>query len=140
MCGLRHFARFKQVARLVFVTHGHRYDVQLGQRSELVARSRKCEHLYKCGFGSVQSVFCAAISLCNPYRRASVYDGMPDVSRQVQLAFVELPLVSAALHAKHLVAFADVYHGWVGHEVGSKGYFAGIVSCIHQCVLQQRGI
>ena len=51
--GLRHFARLKQVARLVFVAHGHGYDVQLGQRSELIAHSRKREHLYKCGFGSV---------------------------------------------------------------------------------------
>ena len=55
--------------------------------------------------------------------------------KEVNTAFVELSLVSSALNAKHLVAFTDVYHGGMGHQVGAESDLVGFVTCIYQDIL-----
>ena len=140
--GARHVELYglEHVAGLPLVAHGHGHDVQLLESLDFVLRVAHAKHLDDALVGRVVAVFGAAVALSNPHRVVQAGHGIAYIVGQVHAREIEVLHVAASLHAKHLVALAQVDHELALHQVGSKCDLAGVVAVGEQHVLQQRGV
>ena len=99
------------IAWLIFIRDAERNDVQLGKILFERFRAAHIQHLQQALLRSVDSVFCAALPLCQPDRRFTGSDGLADVFRQNLRGQIEFPCRNPADHPDHPVGTEQIFNG-----------------------------
>ena len=75
----KHFPCLEDVARLVFVGNGNRYDIEFPEVLDEIAGPAHVEHLEQPLFRNIYAVLGATGTLGNPDGALSGRDGFPDI-------------------------------------------------------------
>ena len=120
------FQRLENIARLPLVGNRYRYDVELGQSLDFVARITHAKHLDNTLIRAVDTIFRAPVALGYPYRLMLIDDDMTHVLRQMARSPVELAGIAARpLYTEHLVRLSYINDQRTLHQVGTESNLRG---------------